>query len=90
MTVPVNAIPSQQRRVSGTRLREGQEEMNGFMRNFAKDRLASGQSTRKVEELDEKIASVGVDQGSRGAHHAPEVTNANDALRADFREKRGL
>lgn len=35
--------------------------------------------------------TAGLDQGARGgAQHRPKPTNPNDALRADFREKRGL
>jgi hypothetical protein len=91
MTVPVT---QPERRISGTRLRAGQEEMNGFMRGFAAERLAPTDTQRQMREFDAREAALdakaaGIDQGSRGAAHEPEAPqDANSWMRQAFREGR--
>ncbi|HEV3318878.1 MAG TPA: hypothetical protein VG053_03970 [Solirubrobacteraceae bacterium] len=67
--------------------------MNERLRGFAEERLASGESVRKLAEFDEKIASVGLDQGGRGGGHAPGAhapkgSGPNDRLRQNLQDKR--
>jgi hypothetical protein len=93
MSLPPTANPTG-RRVNGQRLQEGRDAMNERLRGFAADRLAVGESTRKLAEFDEKIAAVSLDQGGRGGGHspgahAPEQTDPSSAIRTAFRRGRG-
>lgn len=79
--------------MNGQRLQEGRDAMNERLRGFATERLASGESVRKLADFDEKIASVGLDQGGRGGGHAPgahapERQDANSWLRQNLQDKR--
>ncbi len=92
MSLPANANPPQ-RRVNKAALEEGRNALNVRLRGAVRKSTPASREWQELEhreaELDTKVA--GLDQGSRGgAAHRPEPTNPNDALRAAFRERRGL
>jgi hypothetical protein len=68
-------------------LADGRAAINDHIHDFAASRRSTPASREFQEMRAEKDAVVAsMDQGSRGAEHAPPIANANDYLRAAFRE----
>jgi len=64
-------------------LQDGRAAINGRIQALA-DGKRSSANVREMQQLDQRSAQL--DQGSRGAEHAPPVTDANSWMRAALRK----
>lgn len=73
-------------------LKTGRSEINDLIRSKMPEHFTGAEVARAAAVADTGAKLAALDQGSRGAEHAPEVTDANSALRAMLRgqqESRG-